>query len=133
MSRVIICHTKASWQPFCAYAYFLRCCLNIYELLVFRYYALGGSITMAFVSGYTVFLPGKWSLPDFLFSYTTLSVLPILFLYYKIRHRTKVIRLPNTCHGIEMISLVFFAVARVRIDIFFQGRARRSSIATRNR
>ena len=60
---------------------------------LYRYYALGGSITVALISGYTVFLPGKWSLPDFLFTYTILAVLPILFLYYKFRYRTKVIRL----------------------------------------
>ena len=57
-----------------------------------RYYAFIGSTTMALISGYTVFLPGKWSLPDFLFSYTILSIHPILFLCYKLRNQTKVSR-----------------------------------------
>lgn len=32
------------------------------------YYALAWTTIMALVGGYTVFLPGKWNLPDFLFS-----------------------------------------------------------------
>lgn len=32
------------------------------------YYGLTGTFVMTFVSGYTVFLPGKWGVPKFLFS-----------------------------------------------------------------
>jgi amino acid transporter len=32
------------------------------------YYALVATTIMVFVGGYTVFLPGQWSIPDFLFS-----------------------------------------------------------------
>jgi amino acid permease len=45
---------------------------------------------MAFVSGYTVFLPGKWDVPSFLFSYTMIVVVPILFVFWKLKNRTKV-------------------------------------------
>ncbi|KAL8410747.1 hypothetical protein RB596_000431, partial [Gaeumannomyces avenae] len=39
--------------------------------------------TMAFVGGYTVFLPGKWRVADFLFSYTMIVVTPLLFAGWK--------------------------------------------------
>lgn len=45
---------------------------------------------MAFVGGYSVFLPGNWSIPSFLFSYTMIGVYPILFIAWKIIHRTEV-------------------------------------------
>jgi yeast amino acid transporter len=45
---------------------------------------------MAFVQGYTLFLPGRWDTATFFFSYTMLGVVPLLFAYYKLRHRTKV-------------------------------------------
>jgi amino acid transporter len=32
------------------------------------YFGLAGTFTMAFVGGYTVFLPGNWDVPTFLFS-----------------------------------------------------------------
>ncbi|KAF8212010.1 amino acid permease/ SLC12A domain-containing protein [Mycena galopus ATCC 62051] len=40
-----------------------------------RYYAFTGTFIMAFVSGWTVFLPGNWDVPTFLFSYTMLGTL----------------------------------------------------------
>ena len=45
---------------------------------------------MAFVEGYTVFLPGKWDVPTFLFSYTMIGVLPALFVVWKVVHKTHV-------------------------------------------
>ncbi|KAG6220503.1 hypothetical protein E4U34_002828 [Claviceps purpurea] len=54
------------------------------------YYALVTAFVMAFVGGYTVFLPGHWSVSDFLFSYTMLAVFPILYLGYKVVHKTKI-------------------------------------------
>ncbi|KAG7092687.1 hypothetical protein E1B28_009020 [Marasmius oreades] len=62
---------KTRFQPFCAY------------------YALSGSLVMAFVGGYTVFLPGKWDVPSFLFSYCMIGVVPVLFIAWKVFHNTK--------------------------------------------
>jgi amino acid permease len=45
---------------------------------------------MAFVEGYTVFLPGFWDIPTFFFSYTMIGIMPLLFLYWKIVHRSQV-------------------------------------------
>ncbi|KAK2753935.1 hypothetical protein FQN54_007294 [Arachnomyces sp. PD_36] len=53
------------------------------------YYSLIGCFTMAFVGGYTVFLPGKWSIPTFLFSYTMIGVFPVLFVGWKFFNKTK--------------------------------------------
>ena len=53
------------------------------------WYALTATFTMTFVSGYTVFLGGQWSVPTFLFSYTMIAVFPILFVAWKLLKRTK--------------------------------------------
>ncbi|ORY70974.1 amino acid permease/ SLC12A domain-containing protein [Pseudomassariella vexata] len=53
------------------------------------YYGLTACFIMTFVGGYTVFLPGKWDIPSFLFSYMMIIVFPILFLGWKIIHKTK--------------------------------------------
>ena len=58
-------HT-AFWQPYTAY------------------YALVGTTIMTFVGGYTVFLPGAWDVPNFLFSYLMVAVFPILFVFWKL-------------------------------------------------
>ncbi|KAI5899565.1 uncharacterized protein SCHCODRAFT_01168688 [Schizophyllum commune H4-8] len=71
VSRESLPH-RSRWQPFCAY------------------YALAGTLTMAFVSGYTVFLPGNWDVPTFLFSYTMIGLVPVLFVLWKVVKRTKV-------------------------------------------
>lgn len=39
---------------------------------------------MTFVGGYTVFLPGRWDVPSFLFSYCMVGVCPILFVGWKL-------------------------------------------------
>ena len=44
---------------------------------------------MTFVGGYTVFLPGKWDVPTFLFSYTMIGVFPVLFVGWKMFKKTK--------------------------------------------
>ncbi|KGM91999.1 uncharacterized protein PADG_11786 [Paracoccidioides brasiliensis Pb18] len=62
---------KGYWQPYLAY------------------YACAGTLIMAFVGGYTVFLPGNWSVPTFLFSYTMIGVCPLLFLGWKLIKKTK--------------------------------------------
>ncbi|KAJ9627752.1 general amino acid permease agp2 [Taxawa tesnikishii (nom. ined.)] len=53
------------------------------------WYGLVGTTVMAFVGGYTVFLPGNWDVPTFLFSYTMIGVFPVLFVGWKIAKRTK--------------------------------------------
>ena len=44
---------------------------------------------MTFVGGYTVFLPGMWSVPTFLFSYTMIGVFPIFFVGWKLLKKTQ--------------------------------------------
>ncbi|KAJ5757899.1 uncharacterized protein N7511_006593 [Penicillium nucicola] len=62
------------WQPYIAY---IACtCTTI----------------MAFVGGYTVFLPGNWSIPTFLFSYTMIGVFPVLYFGWKFFHKTKFLK-----------------------------------------
>ncbi|EEP80794.1 conserved hypothetical protein [Uncinocarpus reesii 1704] len=65
---------KSPWQPFLAW------------------YALLGCAIMAVVSGYTVFLPGNWKVPTFLFSYLMIFIFPMLFIGYKIIKRTQFLR-----------------------------------------
>ncbi|KAF7553813.1 hypothetical protein G7046_g6992 [Stylonectria norvegica] len=56
------------------------------------WYGLVGTFIMTFVGGYTVFLPldGYWNIPDFLFSYTMVAVFPILYVGWKLIHKTKI-------------------------------------------
>lgn len=65
---------KTFWQPFCGY------------------YACCGTLVMAFASGYAVFLPGKWDTATFFFSYTMNGVVPLLFIFWKVIHKTRVSR-----------------------------------------
>ncbi|KAI1407396.1 amino acid permease/ SLC12A domain-containing protein [Hypoxylon sp. FL1857] len=53
------------------------------------YFALASTFTMTFIGGYTVFLPGKWNVPKFLFSYTMIGVCPVLFISWKLIRRTR--------------------------------------------
>lgn len=53
------------------------------------WYALAGTFTMAFVGGYTVFLPGNWDVPTFFFSYTMIGVFPVLYIGWKLIRRTE--------------------------------------------
>ncbi|KAG9236966.1 amino acid transporter-like protein [Amylocarpus encephaloides] len=70
LDRNTLPHTSF-WQPFCAY------------------YALTGCFIMTFVGGYTVFLPGDWDVPTFLFSYLMIFVFPIIFVGWKLLKKTK--------------------------------------------
>ncbi|KAI9166445.1 putative amino acid permease [Paramyrothecium foliicola] len=56
------------------------------------WYGFVGTFIMAFVGGYTVFLPldGYWAVADFLFSYTMIGVFPLLYIAWKIIHKTKI-------------------------------------------
>lgn len=53
------------------------------------YYALIGCFIMTFVGGYTVFLPGNWDVPTFLFSYAMIGVFPVLFVGWKLVKKTR--------------------------------------------
>ncbi|KAK8054458.1 hypothetical protein PG994_009525 [Apiospora phragmitis] len=53
------------------------------------YYALVATFVMAWMGGYTVFLPGKWDVPSFLFSYMMLFICPVLYIGWKLIHKTK--------------------------------------------
>lgn len=61
---------------------------------------------MAFVGGYTVFVDDNWDVPTFLFSYTMIGVLPLLFVGWKLIHRTKVSLGP-----VEYVGPVLIAVS----------------------
>ncbi|KAI0814436.1 amino acid permease/ SLC12A domain-containing protein [Xylaria sp. FL0064] len=54
------------------------------------YYALGATFVFTFLGGYTVFLPGNWDVASFFFSYTSVAAFPILYVGWKIIHRTKI-------------------------------------------
>ncbi|KAF4119393.1 hypothetical protein GMORB2_4912 [Geosmithia morbida] len=56
--------------------------------------AFAATLAMVFVGGYTVFLPldGMWSVPSFLFSYLMVMIFPVLYVGWKIIHRTKFVR-----------------------------------------
>ncbi|KAG8533353.1 uncharacterized protein KY384_002136, partial [Bacidia gigantensis] len=53
------------------------------------YFALTATFIMTFVGGYPVFLPGKWKVPTFLFSYFSVALFPVLFIGWKLLKRTK--------------------------------------------
>ncbi|KAF8891280.1 general amino acid permease AGP2 [Infundibulicybe gibba] len=61
---------RSAWQPFCSY------------------YAMTGTLIMAIVGGYAVFLPGRWDIPTFIFSYAMIGIVPLLFVYWKVVHKT---------------------------------------------
>ncbi|KAL0948255.1 hypothetical protein HGRIS_010851 [Hohenbuehelia grisea] len=82
---------KSFWQPFCGY------------------YAFTGTFIMAFVSGYSVFLPGNWNVPTFLFSYTMIAIVPALFVFWKFTKRTKW-RKPQ--------EVTFFEQERAQVDAY---------------
>jgi amino acid transporter len=56
------------------------------------YYALTCTFIMTFVGGYTVFLPGNWDVPNFLFSYMMVFLFPIIFLGWKFFKKTKTVK-----------------------------------------
>ncbi|CAL5874013.1 uncharacterized protein PFLUO_LOCUS8299 [Penicillium psychrofluorescens] len=78
-----------SWfQPYIAWIAF--CCTTV----------------MAFVGGYTVFLPGNWSIPTFLFSYTMIGVFPVLYFGWKVFHNTNFLKPEDVdlVSGVEAIE-----------------------------
>jgi len=71
------------------------------------YYAFTGTLTMAVVGGYTVFLPGFWDIPTFFFSYTMIGVVPLLFLCWKLVYKTQ---------WRKVEDLDFFNTERAEVD-----------------
>ncbi|KAL1599605.1 general amino acid permease agp2 [Paraconiothyrium brasiliense] len=53
------------------------------------YYGLVGTFIMAFVGGYTVFIDDNWNVPDFLFAYMMIFIFPVLYIGWKLLHKTK--------------------------------------------
>ncbi|KAH6655392.1 putative general amino acid permease [Truncatella angustata] len=53
------------------------------------WYACVMTFVMAFMNGYTIFLPGNWDISSFLFSYMMIFLFPVLFLVWKVIHRTR--------------------------------------------
>ncbi|KAJ6525661.1 general amino acid permease AGP2 [Mycena capillaripes] len=82
---------RSFWQPFCGY------------------YAFVGTFIMAFVGGWTVFLPGNWDVPTFLFSYAMLGLAPVLFIFWKVFRRTTWQRADHT---------TFFEKEREQVDLY---------------
>ncbi|KAL1604602.1 general amino acid permease agp2 [Nothophoma quercina] len=64
------------------------------------YYALTATFIMTFVGGYTVFLPGQWDVPNFLFSYMMVFLFPIIFLGWKFVKKTKTVK----AHEADLIT-----------------------------
>ncbi|KAK5709623.1 general amino acid permease agp2 [Elasticomyces elasticus] len=62
---------RAFWQPYAAWYGFVGCTI------------------MAFVGGYTVFLPGQWSASSFVFSYFMIGLCPVLFIGWKLIKKSK--------------------------------------------
>ncbi|KAF3913310.1 hypothetical protein ABW20_dc0102105 [Dactylellina cionopaga] len=56
------------------------------------YFSLFFTFIMTFVGGFFVFLPGFWSIPTFLFSYTMPFLFPVIFIVWKLARKTKWVR-----------------------------------------
>ncbi|KAK7959036.1 uncharacterized protein PG986_003890 [Apiospora aurea] len=86
------------------------------------YYALAATFVMAWMGGYTVFLPGNWNVPSFLFSYMMLFICPVLYVGWKLIHKTKFVKpheadLLQDLAGIEEYTRNFVVVpARSRFE-----------------
>ncbi len=65
---------RGRWQPYQAY------------------FGLAGTGTMIFIGGYEVFLPGKWDVPTFLFSYSMVMLFPVVYFGWKFIKGTKILR-----------------------------------------
>ncbi|KAJ7812718.1 general amino acid permease AGP2 [Mycena olivaceomarginata] len=62
---------RSRMQPFCGY------------------YGFFASFAMMFLAGYAVFLPGKWNVPTFVFSYALIALLPVIFVGWKLVRHTQ--------------------------------------------
>lgn len=64
-------HFRAWWQPY------------------ITYFALFFLTILVFIQGYTVFLPGNWSVEDFFTYYFMILACPCFFIFWKVLKRTK--------------------------------------------
>jgi yeast amino acid transporter len=71
------------------------------------YYALFMVFVVSWLVGYTVFLPGNWDTPTFIFGYLVLILPPFLFLSWKLIKRTKWVR---------SAEIDFFEKERMSVD-----------------
>ena len=55
------------------------------------YFALAFLTCVVFCYGYAVFLPGHWKIDDFMASYAMVGVAPILFVFWKVFKRTRIV------------------------------------------
>lgn len=53
--------------------------------------SLVGLILVVFTYGYSVFLPGYWKIDDFFSYYTMVGVAPVLYVVWKLVHKTRII------------------------------------------
>ncbi|GMF07611.1 unnamed protein product [[Candida] boidinii] len=56
------------------------------------FYALFMTFSMLWVQGYTVFLPGNWSVESFLFSYLMIFIDIALYIFWKVYKRTSFVK-----------------------------------------
>ncbi|KAK0479452.1 general amino acid permease AGP2 [Armillaria luteobubalina] len=87
------------------------------------YYAFALTLIMPFILGYSVFMPGNWDTTTFFFSYTIIGVLPILFIVWKVLHRTHLIRPEDVTFFEEERKIIddyeaSFVSAKSRMDAF---------------
>lgn len=91
INYAIMCMTFIFWKRACDAQGFDRNQLPFkgWGQPYLAWYGFIGCIVMAFVGGYTVFLPGKWDVPTFIFSYFMIGLFPILFIGWKLIKKTK--------------------------------------------
>ncbi|PBK80721.1 general amino acid permease AGP2 [Armillaria gallica] len=87
------------------------------------YYAFAFTLIMPFILGYSVFMPGNWDTTTFFFSYTIIGILPILFIVWKVLHRTRLIRPEEVTFFEEERKIIddyeaSFVSAKSRMDAF---------------
>lgn len=98
----VICFTFLSFYKACKVQGLERSTLPYRGILqpYAAYYGLVCTFVMTFVGGYTVFLPGFWDVPNFLFSYMMVFLFPIIFLGWKFVKKTKRV----TAHECDLVT-----------------------------
>ncbi|KAI4725134.1 amino acid permease [Aureobasidium sp. EXF-10728] len=91
INYAVMCMTFIFWKRACDAQGFDRNSLPFkgWGQPYLAWYGFIGCIVMAFVGGYSVFLPGKWDVPTFIFSYFMIGLFPVLFVGWKLIKRTK--------------------------------------------
>ncbi|THZ91321.1 amino acid permease [Aureobasidium pullulans] len=91
INYAVMCMTFICWKRACDAQGFDRNSLPFkgWGQPYLAWYGFVGCTVMAFVGGYTVFLPGKWDVPTFIFSYFMIGLFPVLFVGWKLIKKTK--------------------------------------------